>query len=108
MSSGLRQVPRSSFDKGHDTAIRTATIQVNFLIDNWNTFKEFDKKSKKPGWKTERCKELAEKLRRKERLELKEYNFIDEWYEAVTSIVYGIEGYKKEFYKQRPRNNKQR
>jgi hypothetical protein len=106
MSSGLRQVPRSNFDKGHDIAIGTAIKQANFLIENWNTFKEFDKKSKPRPWKVERFKEISVKLRAKEKLEMKEYNFMDEWYEAVTGKVYDLPSYKKEFYKQRPRSKK--
>ena len=99
MSQGLRQKPRSQFDKGHETARGTAIFQAKFIVKHYSVFKDFAKSCKPAGWKEKKFKDMVEKLNRKEFLEMVEYNYMYEFYDAVSSKVFNIPGYKKEFYK---------
>lgn len=97
--SGLRQIPRLRFDKGNETARKTAIVQAQFIAKNFNVLKELDNKSRPKGWKVKKFRELVQRLNNKEMLEMVEYSYIDEFYESVISEVYNVQGYKKEFYK---------
>lgn len=97
--SGLRQIARAQFDKGLETARKTAIAQAKFIADNLQVLKELDLKSRPQGWKLKRFKEMVEKLNSCTPLDQIECNFMDEFYEAVISKVYNVPGYKKEFYK---------
>lgn len=97
--SGLRQIPRATFDKGLETARKTAIVQAKFISANLQVLKGIDEKSRPRGWKLKRFEEMVEKLNCNILLDQIECNYMDEFYEAVISKVYNVPGYKKEFYK---------
>lgn len=87
------------FDKGQETARKTAIAQAEFISAHHNVLNEIDKKSKPRGWKFKRFKEMVEKLDGGEQLDVLEYNYMQEFYDAVTSVVFKIPNVKNEFYK---------
>lgn len=97
--SGLRQIPRAQFDKGNDTARKTAIAQAEFISVNYNVLNELDQKSRPQGWKSKKFKELVTKLESGEHLEMLEYNYMQEFYDSVTSAIFKIPNVKNEFYK---------
>lgn len=97
--SGLRQIPRVQFDKGQETARKTAIAQAKFITDNLHVLKGIDEKSRPRGWKLKRFEEMVDKLNSNTPLDKIEFSHLDEFYEAVISEVYNVPGYKKEFYK---------
>lgn len=98
-NSALRQIPHSQFDKGFTTANKTAEIQAKFIVANYEVFKKFAAKARPQGWKINKFKSIVEKINNKQDLEMKEYSYLDEYYEAVIGLVYDVPCYKKEFYK---------
>lgn len=97
--SGLRQIPRAAFDKGLETARKTAIVQAKFISANLQVLKGIDEKSRPRGWKLKRFKEMVEKLNENQKLDMLEFNYMQEFYDAVTSVVFKIPNVKNEFYK---------
>jgi hypothetical protein len=95
----LKQVPRSQYDRGNETARKTAVYQAQFIAENYQKLVEYDKKSKPQGWKVKRFREMSDKLNKNIQLDNLELNYMDEFYEAIIAKVYNVPSYKKEFYK---------